>query len=254
VRKLSGVIISYNEEAKIRKALQSLSGVCDEVVVVDSLSTDATVEICRGFTERILEKQWQGYRKQKQYATDQAANDWVLSLDADEELSPELREEILEWKEESSDCDGYFIPRIAYFMGRWIRHTTWYPDWQLRLFRRSCGRWEGGRVHEGFKLRTQSGRLKGHLHHYTYDSVSEYLQQLERFSSLAAEDYSDAGRRAGVHHLLLEPTFVFFKNYVLRLGFLDSTPGLVISLLAANSTLFKYLKLREIQDSESNQE
>jgi len=252
VRKISGVVISYNEEVKIRTALKSLSDVCDEIVVVDSLSTDATVETCREFTTRIHERPWQGYRAQKQYATDQAEFDWVLSLDADEELSADLCVEILKWKEGDGDeCDGYLLPRIAFFMGRWIRHTTWYPDWQLRLFRKSSGKWVGRSVHEGFKVHGQIRRLTGHLHHYTYSSVSEYLQQLERFSSLAAQDYYDTGKRARLRHLAVNPPFVFVKNYLIRCGFLDGVPGLVVSVLAATSTFFKYLKLWEIQRSVS---
>lgn len=248
MQKLSGVVISYNEETKIRAALSSLSGVCDEIIVVDSLSTDGTVAVCRGFTDRIYERPWQGYKQQKQWATDQAAHDWVFSLDADEELSPDLRNEIQRWKEvDPQDYDGYLIPRIAYFMGRWIRHTTWYPDWQLRLFRKSRGRWQGGRVHEGFKVGGSVGRFSGHLHHYTYSSISEYLEQLERFSILSAKDYADRGKKARLHHLLLNPTLVWFRNYLLRAGFMDGVPGMVVSTLAATSTFFKYAKLWELQ-------
>jgi len=252
VRKLSGVLISYNEEEKIETALSSMKGICDEIVVVDSHSTDTTTQICRRFTDRVHERPWHGYRDQKQYATDLASHDWVLSLDADEELSPELQEELLKWKGESdSNCDGYMISRVAYFMGRWIKHTSWYPDWQLRLFKRSSGRWKGGRVHEGFKLRGPVGKFAGQLNHYTYASISEYLEQLEKFSSLAAQDYNEGGKKARIRHLVVEPPLVFFKNYLLRSGFLDGIPGLVVSILAAASTFFKYLKLWEIQRSGS---
>ncbi len=250
MQKLSGVVITYNEEAKIRRSLRSMRSVCDEIVVVDSLSTDGTVPICREFTDRIHETPWRGYRDQKQFATDQAVNDWVLSVDADEELSPELQTELLRWKEGcGDDCDGYLIPRMAFFLGRWIRHTTWYPDWQLRLFKRSCGKWEGKQVHEGFKVGGRTGKFAGHLYHYTYASVAEYLKQLDRFSSLAAQDYHDDGKRVSPRHLMLHPSFVFFKNYILRSGFLDGIQGFVVSVLAANSTFFKYLKLWEIQKS-----
>lgn len=252
MRKLSCIIVCYNEEQKIQATLESLRDVCDEILVVDSFSTDATVEICRRYTEQIIERSWNGYRDQKQYATEQAAHDWVLSLDADEELSPTLRAELLQWKEAGgNDCNGYLIPRVAFFMGRWIKHTTWYPDLQLRLFRKSRGRWEGGRVHEAFKVQGKSGKFAGHLHHYTYSSISEYLEQLERFSSLAAEDYNDGGKKAGVRHLLIDPPLVFFKNYIIRRGLMDGIPGLVVSLLAAASTFFKYLKLWEIQRCDS---
>jgi len=176
----------------------------------------------------------------------------VLSLDADEEVGPRLQAEVLGWKERScSVTEGYFIPRIAFFMGRWIRHTTWYPDRQLRLFKSTSGSWEGGRIHEGFKVRGETGNFTGHIRHYTYSSVSEYLEQLERFSSLAAQDYYDKGRRAGIRNLLMDPSLIFLKNYVIRRGFLDGIPGLVVSILAATSTFFKYLKLYEIQNSTS---
>src|SRR5690554_6280565 len=177
-RKLSAAIITYNEEAKIKRALISLRPVCDEIVVVDSFSNDSTVEICRQYADRVLQRDWSGYRDQKQFATDQTHFDWVLSLDADEELSTELRDEIAAWKRTSEDSlDAYYLPRLTFFMGRWIRHTTWYPDWQLRLFRKSQGKWEGGRVHEAFKTHGSTGKMTGHLFHYTYSNITEYLAQ-----------------------------------------------------------------------------
>lgn len=245
--RISAVVITYNEEETIQRALNSLKAVSDEIVVVDSHSTDATVQLCSRYTDRVLKKSWQGYREQKQFATDQASHDWVLSLDADEALSPKLTEEILQWKERENDCEGYYLPRKTFFMGRWIEHTTWYPDWQLRLFKKSRGRWEGGRVHESFRVTGPTARLRGQIYHHTYESFSEYLQQLERFSSLAARDLFEQGRRAHSIHFVFHPPAIFLKNYLLRLGFLDGKPGLAVSALAAVSSLFKYLKLWEIQ-------
>ena len=153
MRKLSSVVLTFNEEAKVETALSSLTEISDEIVIVDSFSTDRTVELGRRYTDDIHLQPWQGYRKQKQFATDQATHDWVLSLDADEELSREFRAEILKWKSEREiPYNGYLIPRLTHFMGRWIKHTTWYPDWQLRLFRKSKGSWEGRRVHESFRV------------------------------------------------------------------------------------------------------
>ncbi len=244
---ISAVIICYNEEEKIERALSSLLGVADEVVVVDSGSQDRTLEICRRYTDRVFQRPWSGYRSQKQFACDLAHHDWILSLDADEELSPELKDEIVGWKAlDSVPYGGYQIPRLSFFLGRWIRHTTWYPDWQLRLFRKSRGSWQGGRLHESFKVEGTTGQLRGHLLHYSYSSVSEFIEQLDRFSSLAAEDLRDRGVRAGVGRLLFDPTLVFLRNYVLTAGFLDGIPGFAVSVLASVSTFFKYLKLHEL--------
>ncbi len=250
MKRISAVLITYNEEDKIQRALGSLQSVSDEIVVVDSDSTDTTVELCSRYTDRILTKSWQGYRDQKQFATDQASHEWVLSLDADEALSPQLEDEILQWKEQDDNFEGYYLPRKTFFMGRWIEHTTWYPDWQLRLFRKSQGRWGGGRVHESFRVTGPTARFKGQLYHHTYASFSEYLEQLERFSSLAARDRFEEGQRARWFHVLFHPPAIFLKNYLLRQGFLDGKPGLTVSVLAAVSSLFKVLKLWEIQSEQ----
>jgi glycosyltransferase involved in cell wall biosynthesis len=247
MKKISAVLITYNEEEKVQRALRSLEPVCDEIVVVDSYSSDGTVETCRHYTDRVLLKTWEGYCGQKQFATDQASHDWILSLDGDEMLSPQLAQELLEWKAKGSSRKGYYLPRKTFFMGRWIEHTTWYPDWQLRLFRKDSGRWEGRRVHESVKVTGPTGRFKGQIYHHTYASFSEYLEQLEHFSSLAAQDHFDGGGRAGWTHFLIHPPAIFVKNYLLRRGFLDGMPGLAVSFLAAVSTLFKYLKLWEFQ-------
>ncbi len=245
---LSGVVICRNEAAKIRDCLASLAVVCDEIVVLDSGSTDETVSLCRTFTGRVYVEPWRGYRDQKQRATELAPTDWVLSLDADERLAPELQREIREWKEGDPAADGYRIPRVTYFLGRWIRHSTWYPDRQLRLYRRSCGRWVGGRVHERFQVETgRVGDLSGEIQHLTYDTLDEYLEQLKHFSRLAAEDQFERGRRTRLHHLLLHPALAFGRNYLWRLGILDGFPGLAVAWLAAVSTAFRYLKLYELQ-------
>lgn len=255
MKKLSAAIITLNEEEKIGGALESLQGVADEIVVVDSYSSDATERICRRHTQRFLQRQWEGYRQQKQFATDSASFEWVLSLDADEVLSPGLREEILAWKAaaEEPSC-GYLLPRKTFFLGRWIEHTTWYPDWQLRLFRRSRGRWQGRRLHETFAVEGPVGRLRNELRHYTYASLSEYLEQLERFSSLAAADYYETGRKAGWKEMALYPPLTFLNNFVFRRGFLDGVPGLAVSVLSATSVFFKFAKLWELQKKEGGKQ
>lgn len=249
MRRLSGAVICRNEEAKIGACLSSLAEVCDEIVVLDSGSTDNTLEICRSYTQAVHFEEWRGYRDQKQRAADLASHEWVLSLDADERLSPELTLEIRKWKESDTDrLDGYRIPRVTFFLGRWIRHSTWHPDRQLRLFHRGAGRWVGGRVHERFEVASgEVGRLSGEIQHFTYAHLDEYLDQLKRFSTLAAQDLHDRGRRTKWHDLVLHPPVVFLRNFVIKRGFLDGMPGLAVAWLAAVSTAFKYLKLYEIQ-------
>lgn len=248
MKKLSVTLITFNEAEKIGRALSSVAELADEIIVVDSFSTDDTQWICRDFTSQFLQTRWRGYRDQKQFALEQAGHEWVLSLDADEALSPELLEEIQRWKAETDDgVDGYYLPRLNYFMGRWIRHTTWYPDWQLRLFRRARGRWQGGRVHESVRVEGRTTRFRYPIQHYSYRDVSEYLMQLENFSSLAAADYFDSGRRCGPFELMVQPVAEFLKNYLLRRGFQDGIPGLAVSVLASTSVFFKFLKLWELQ-------
>lgn len=248
MKRISAALITYNEEDKIEACLESLKELCEDIVVLDSNSTDKTAELSRQFTDRVISEKWHGYTRQKQMATDLAKHDWVLSLDGDEKLSSQLRQELMEWKARPNDsCDSYRLPRLTYFMGRWIRHTTWYPDWQVRLFRKSKARWVGRNIHEGVKAEGLQGEFSGHLLHYTYSSISEYLVQLENFSSLAAIDYHEQGGKIGVARLVLSPPTVFLKNYFVRAGFRDGIPGLVVSILASISTFFKYVKLWELQ-------
>ena len=242
-------MIACNEEEKIGQALESLLPVIDEIVVVDSGSTDKTPEICAKYGARFVRNEWPGYRAQKQLATDLAEFEWVLSLDADEEISPELRDEILEWKQNPRDeIDGYYLPRMTRLMGRWIKHTTWYPDWQLRLFKKSRGSWQGRNIHESFSTEGATAKMRGHILHYTYSDVSEYLVQLERFSTLAAEDYLERDKRTGFLRIVFSPPAIFLKNYILKAGFLDGKAGFTVSCLSAVSTFFKLLKTEELRN------
>ncbi len=243
---ISATLITYNEERNIAEALQSLSWV-DEIVVIDSGSSDATLEICRRFTDRIIHRDWTGYVDQKNFAVERACNDWIFSLDADERSSPELSIEIQKLATQGFRNHGYRIPRVAFFMGRWIRHGDWYPDYQLRLFDRKYGRWEGGRVHESVKTTIETGFLKGEIHHYTYHSLSEYLQRLEIYSGLASLDYRQKGKVATPSKLLGNPMAAFIKAYVIKRGFLDGVPGLMAAAMGAISVFFKYAKLYELQ-------
>lgn len=249
MKKLSGTIISHNEEAKIEAALQSLAQVCDEVLVVDSFSSDRTVEICEASGASVHQCEWPGYAVQKQRAAELAEHDWILSLDADERLSGALIRELEAWKKEAEPREGgYLLPRKTFFMGRWILHTCWYPDSQLRLFHRHFGEWQGKYLHEGVRLRGRpAGQFLGHIDHYTYASISEYLQQLDRFSDLAAREYRERGRRSSLVRLTAYPVGMFIKNWIIKRGFQDGLPGFVVSVLAGVSTFFNYLKLRELE-------
>jgi len=247
---ISAVLITKNEEEKIRVALESLIPLAEEIVVLDSGSSDGTEAICREYPVTFHRQAWLGYRGQKQKATELASHDWILSLDADESVSRPLRVEIAAWKKEIPQAAGYLVPRKTFFMGRWIEHTSWFPDWQLRIFDRRQGSWQGGRVHETFKIASPARRFKGCLEHYTYQSISEYLTQLESFSTLAAADAYDRGKRARWIHFLTLPPFVFIQNYFLQRGFQDGVPGLTVSCLSACSVYFRYLKLYELQQGQ----
>ncbi len=245
---ISATLITCNEERNIAGALQSLSW-ADEIVVVDSGSSDATLEICRRFTDRIFHRDWTGYVDQKNYAVEKARNEWIFSLDADERPSPRLVEEIKRLDGKEPARPGYKIPRIAFFMGRWIRHGDWYPDYQLRLFNKRFGRWDGGRVHESVKTSGNPAFLKSEILHYTYRNLSEYLHRLEIYSTLAALDYQQRGKRTGLLKLIANPLASFAKGYLLKRGFLDGTAGFMVAVMGAVSVFFKYAKLYELQNT-----
>jgi glycosyltransferase involved in cell wall biosynthesis len=243
---ISATLITHNEEANIEEALQSLAW-ADEIVVVDSDSTDATVAICHRYTDRIFNRAWTGFVDQKNHAVAQARHDWILSLDADERIGPELNREIAHLRRTGFQRPGYRIPRVAFFMGRWIRHGDWYPDYQLRLFNRGRGRWRGGRVHESVQVDGSPGILRGEIQHFTYRCLSDYLRRLEIYSTLAAQDYRQKGRTASLPKILGNPLVTFVKGYLLKRGFLDGTPGLMVAIMGAISVYFKYAKLYELQ-------
>lgn len=243
---LAAVLITRDEERNVGAALESVAW-ADEIVVVDSGSRDATLDICRRFTDRIYHREWTGYVDQKNFAAEKARARWILSLDADERMSPELTAEIQELRRRPLLHAGYRIPRVAFFLGRWIRHGDWHPDLQLRLFDRTAGRWQGGRVHESVRVQGTTGELKGEILHYTYHSLSDYLRRLESYSSLAAADYHDRGKRAGALQLLGDPPATFVRAYLLKRGFLDGVPGLMVAAMGAVSVFFKYAKLYELR-------
>lgn len=241
---VSAVLITLNEEANVEEAIRSVAW-ASEVIVIDAFSADATAEICRRCGARVIQREWKGYVDQKNFALSQAARPWVLSLDADERVPPQLRDEICSLPE--AGPAGYRIPRRTFFLNQWIEHTSWSPDYQVRLFDRTRGRWSGGRLHESVQVDGALGQLSSPLLHYSYRSVSDFLQRLDRYSRLAAEDCYERGHRARVHHLLLQPLTAFVKSYFVKSGFRDGLAGLSVSGLAGISVFFRYLKLLEME-------
>ncbi|SHJ52944.1 glycosyltransferase family 2 protein [Aquimarina spongiae] len=250
--KLSGVIITFNEERKIEACLASLKNVVDEIIVVDSFSTDRTEEICLSYGATFIKQEFLGYKDQKNFAVAQATYDHIISLDGDEALSPELQESILALKSNWTK-DGYYMNRFNNYCGQWINHSDWYPDKKLRAFIRGKGEWTGNRIHEKFKLYNNkaSGKLKGDILHWNYPTYSAHNLQIEKFSSISARSYYELGKKATLWNILFNPTWAFFKAYFLRLGFLDGVNGFIICAQTANLTFLKYIKLREIIKSEN---
>ncbi len=243
--KLSVTIITRDEAANLAAALESVSW-ADEIVVVDSESTDATVDIARRYTSKVLVRPWPGYVEQKNRAAAEATHDWILSLDADERVTPELAAEIQAILRGEPSAAGYRVPRVTFHLGRWIRSTDWYPDYQLRLYDRRRGRWTGKLVHESVKVDGAPMDLAGELQHYAYRNLSHHLQTMDRYTTLAARQMRDDGRTAGWLDLALHPPAAFLRNYVLRGGFRDGVAGLVISTLNATYVALKFAKLWEL--------
>lgn len=249
---ISACVICFNEEQKIRRCLDSLSW-CSEIVILDSFSTDRTVEICREVTNRVYQHEWLGYVGQRNLVRELAHGDWVLFLDSDEVVSPELRDEILqEFKRGPEPYVGYEFPRMVHYLGRWIRHGEWYPDRKLRLFRKSHGRSEGMEPHDRVVVNGPVKRLRHPLWHYTYDDVEDHVATLHRFSTITAQQKFVSGARFHLTDLLFRPPFRFFKGYILRAGFLDGMPGLIIALLAMYGAYLKYIKLWELHRRSRN--
>jgi glycosyltransferase involved in cell wall biosynthesis len=242
---LTATVITLNESANIRAALESVSW-ADEIIVVDSESTDDTVAIARGFTDKVIVRPWPGYIAQKNFAAEQAANDWILSLDADERISPALAEEIRALVREPSGAAGYRMPRVTFHLGRWIRSTDWYPDYQLRLYDRRRARWAGRYVHESVKADGPVVDLNGEILHYAYRDLAHHFQTMDRYTTLAARQMFEEGRRAGMLDLAVHPPAAFLRNYVLRGGFRDGIPGLIVSAMNARYVGLKFAKLWEL--------
>jgi glycosyltransferase involved in cell wall biosynthesis len=244
VPKLTVTVITRNEAAHIGAALESVAW-ADELVVVDANSSDDTVAIARRFTDRVVARAWNGYVDQKNHAAGLASHDWILSLDADERATPELEREIRAVLSADPEAGGFRIPRLSCYLGRWIRTTDWYPDYQLRLYDRRHGRWSGRYVHESVEVGGHVGRLRNDLRHFPYRDIAHHVQTIDRYTTLAARQMAEHGRRAGLLDIAVRPPLAFLRNYVVRGGFRDAGPGLVVSLLNSYYVMLKFAKLWE---------
>jgi (heptosyl)LPS beta-1,4-glucosyltransferase len=244
-------VITRNEADALADALRSVSW-ADEIIVIDAESTDDTVTLARQFTDRVYVRPWKGYVDQKNHAASLATHDWILSLDADERVTPPLAEEIRTVLATEPASNGYRMPRVSFYFGRWMRTTDMYPDYQLRLYDRRHARWEGKYVHESVRVDGTPGYLKNELQHHPYRDLSEHLIRMDRYTTLAARQMHEQGRRATVMSLLIHPRLAFFRNYILKGGFRDGKAGLVISLVNSYYVFLKFAKLWEIQNNSDN--
>lgn len=235
-------IITLNEAGHIRACLDAVRW-ADERLVVDSGSTDGTPDLARAAGARVIERDWPGYSQQKNFAAAQAAHDWILSVDADERVTPELAAEIRELMQRGPDAAGYRMPRVTWHLGRWIRSTDWYPDRQLRLYDRRRATWPARRVHESVTADGSVVDLKQELQHFAYRDISHHLQTMDRYTTLAAEEMHAAGRGAGLFDLTIHPWAAFMRNYFLRGGIKDGLPGFIISTTNAYYVFLKFAKL-----------
>ena len=241
--KITATIITLNEERKIARAIESLR-CSDEILIVDSGSTDRTVELAEKLGARVIEAGWRGFAGQKNWAAEQASNDWILSLDADEALSEALEAEIWNLKKTGPRYDAYTMPRLARYLGRWILHSGWYPDRKVRLYHRDKARWVGNFVHESVQAEGRVGHLESNILHFTCDSLSEHLKTMDRYTTLAAQEIAARKVRVPLSRLIADPAWTFLKTYVVQRGFLDGFEGLVIAYMAAFYAFLKYSKAR----------
>jgi glycosyltransferase involved in cell wall biosynthesis len=245
MNKLSAVIITFNEERNILHCLNSLHGIVDEIIVVDSFSFDKTEEICKNFGVSFIQSAWKGYSESKNFANSQANFDWILSLDADEVLSKDLQKSILEEKRIGFSAN-YEFNRLTNYCGKWIRHGGWYPDKKVRLFEKEFTSW-AGEIHEEliFKQSKEIKFLKGDCLHYSYYSLSQHYNQAQKFTTIAAKDLVARGKKAPLYKLIFSPIVKFIRDYFLKLGFLDGKYGFIVARISAYATYLKYKKIRQ---------
>jgi glycosyltransferase involved in cell wall biosynthesis len=255
---ISAFIVCCNEERQIRRCLESVKW-CDEIVVVDSGSTDATLEICREYTAKIYHRAWEGYVIQKRFALEQCSSDWVLNIDADEEVSPELQREIqailvADTAPARPEIHGYYLNRVVYFLQRWWRKGGWYPEYRLRLCRRAVTTWGGEDPHEKAFVRGATKRCVGELFHYSFTDLTDYVRRLNTLSANAAHTLIKKGRSGSLINIILHPLARFFKFYVSKRGFREGTAGLIVATIEAYSAFLKYAKVWELQNRAQHQQ
>lgn len=241
---ISACIITLNEESRIRDCLESVKWV-DEIIVVDSFSTDKTVDICREYSNKVYQRVWPGNIDQKNYTISLAKCDWILSLDADERLSPELIGEIREAVCNPGNAIGYFFPRRSFYLGRWICHGDWYPDYQLRLFKKGCGQWQGTNPHGRVVVSGQTKYLKHDIYHFNYKNFSHQLRTMDNYSNIFADVMIERSEGFSLFQLIFRPLYKFIKVYFIKMGFLDGIPGFILAVSNAFYIFVKYVKLWE---------
>lgn len=246
MKTISAVVITFNEEINIRECLESLSA-ADEIIVVDSRSQDRTVEIAREYTDKVTIVDWPGFSKAKNHGVDLASHDWILSLDADERVSRQLNEALLQFKKKTSSENGYRIARRTWYLSRWIRGGGWYPDRTIRLFNRNSGRFSQVPVHESVQLTGECGELSGDILHYSYRDLGDHLQRINRYSGLCAEKWFESGRTFSPLSMIIRPPLEFIRKLVLKRGFVDGIEGLIVAGMHSIYVFLKYAKLYELE-------
>jgi len=238
--------MTFNNKDKIKDCLESVKW-ADEIVVMDSFSTDGTVEICRQYTDRIVQEKFAGFGALRNHAVAACAHDWILSIDSDERCTEELKDEVLSLLQRGPHCDAYLVPRKTYFLDIWVRHCGWYPDYrQPQFFNKHKMRYKEQLVHEGYELTGKLGHLKGHAIQYPFLNLEQFLNKMDRYSSLRAEEMFKDGKRFSVLNIVVNPLAMFFRMFIAKRGFLDGTVGLMLSLLYGYYyTMIKYVKLWE---------
>jgi glycosyltransferase involved in cell wall biosynthesis len=249
---VSAIVVCFNEEDNIGDCLESLRW-CDEIVVVDSYSTDRTIEICQRYTVRVIQRTWAGYRDQKAFAHSQATKDWVMLVDSDERVSPDLKDEIREaLQNDGGRYAGYAVPRLVYYLKRWWRRGGWYPDYDIRLFLRKQATWSGKDPHEKILVDGRVRRLQHPLHHFSYRDIADHIERINRFTSISSRELKNDQQRWRLSDALFRPAFRFFRSYILKRGFMEGFAGFYVAVSAAVYVFLKYAKLWELESGDED--